>query len=185
MGMFSHCSFELHRPYRELDYRTDKMSNRNSSPSLQTSNAPQDPASTPASSQASSITPSTALSSAISPNSNAAYTPLPPSSVPRIDTSCPYNLRLKSWTNDTYTCAQLTDVNAVGDITGLIAYTVQACVDACSSLNRVQSAKVCVAVAVNDMLAGDYAKQGANCFLKNITEPKTGNTGVTLAVLDQ
>lgn len=173
------------------EYETDTTHNRTCNPSRQGSNTSEESSTARPSLSASSNLPSLSapldvISSTVSSNANAAYTPRPPASVTKIDTSCPSDLILRSWTGDTYTCSPTTDINGKGDITGLVAYTVQACVDACSTLNRVQSAKTCVAVAVNQMLAGDYTKQGANCFLKNITGPThPGNTGATFLVLNK
>lgn len=112
------------------------------------------------------------------------YIPFQPSCVPNIDTSCASG-GLSAWGGGRYTCNRETDINMVGDLLGIVAYTPQACVDACSSMNRVTGSRKCVAVAIADTLANEYAEQGANCFLKNISGPTAGKEGVMLAVMDQ
>jgi hypothetical protein len=82
-----------------------------------------------------------------------------------------------------YNCAEFTDIYTVGNLVGIVAYTVQQCIDACSSMNNVTRSSTCVAVAINNALWFEYEKNGANCFLQNVTGPKMGNLGVTVAVL--
>lgn len=110
------------------------------------------------------------------------YTPQAPSSVYMIETACLYN-RLRSFSGDTFDCNYDTDINQFGDLTALVAYTPQTCVDACSKLNEMTGTSACKAVTVVETLAAEYVTQGANCFLKNTTGPSARRAGVMLAVM--
>jgi hypothetical protein len=73
----------------------------------------------------------------------------------------------------------------LGDITGITAYSLQQCVDACSTMNEVEGTTKCRAVALSQALSDEYGhNRGANCWLKNVTEPRAGRAKLTVAVLN-
>lgn len=126
-------------------------------------------------------TPPTGTSMAPSTTSSGAfYTPLLPATVLNVDVSCPSPAR--SFYNQSYTRATLTDIRRAGDIIGIVAYTVQQCIDACSSMNNMMQKNVCLGVAVNPGMQENYGRYGGNCFLKNVTGP-TGSVPETTLLL--
>ena len=70
------------------------------------------------------------------------------------------------------------------DITGMTAYSLQQCIDACSTMNDLAGERRCIAVALNGDLAEWYkANKGANCWLKNASRSFMEETRVTVAML--
>jgi hypothetical protein len=126
-----------------------------------------------------SSTPSASVSaSQISTNRTAAATQtyLPPAAkdVVWIDTSCPSS-PLRSWDNGRYACTEDRNIQG-GDITGISAYSIQQCIDACSTWNAGEgsSGKKCKAVAIGADLEHAYEiNKGANCWLKEAAAPLT------------
>jgi hypothetical protein len=72
-----------------------------------------------------------------------------------------------------------------GDITGFVAYTLQQCIDACSTYNEVMANNTCQAVVLGEGLASDYrVNKGANSWLKNMAGPSVTFKGSTFARLN-
>ena len=67
------------------------------------------------------------------------------------------------------------NIGTIRDITGIIAYSMNDCMDACSTMNQLQYGPVCAGVTFNAAMSMTYASR-ANCFLKNATGPGTGGT---------
>ena len=88
------------------------------------------------------------------------YTPTPPADVSRLaDGSCPSSGRVSLTVlggSSVFACNPGTDYPG-NDITGLVAYTLQQCLESCLLANRVQDKKVCVAVAYSDRLSLKYS----------------------------
>lgn len=128
-------------------------------------------------------TSSTTSSASSAPNS--IYTPLPPSAVSRVGNSCPQSGSLSLTVlgqTSTFSCSRQTDYPG-NDITGLIAYTMQQCLESCMLANYVQGAKVCVAVAYSGQLSAQYERLFANCFLKDSVASQEVDEGWTGLVL--
>lgn len=125
-----------------------------------------------------------ASSTIAAPDPFSRYSPPVPTSVFMIETACLYN-KARSFSGNTFNCNYNTDINQLGDLNAIVAYSVQTCVDACSKFNEVTRTSACVAVTLVETLAAEYVKQGANCFLKNITGPAARQSGVMLAVMDK
>jgi hypothetical protein len=109
------------------------------------------------------------------------YTPVPPSQVQVIDNSCPDG-DLKSYDGIRFTCKEKTEVKD-RDITGLVAYTLQACIDACAKYNEFRPSsgggENCGGVVLASSLAHSYATtQGANCWLKTEEAQEELNSSV-------
>lgn len=65
-----------------------------------------------------------------------------------------------------------------------MAYTLQQCVDACSTMNMVIENKPCKAIVLSENLMQDYMGNGrANCWLKSTSQGVVDKAGVTVAVL--
>ncbi|KAF2829316.1 hypothetical protein CC86DRAFT_453950 [Ophiobolus disseminans] len=95
------------------------------------------------------------------------YTPLAPDIVGLIDNACPTSNTLRSDT-DTYTCYGEQDLPGY-DASGLVAYTLQQCIDACSTMNYVAKKTTCRAVLLNNRLSSTYSSNHrANCWLKTV-----------------
>ncbi|KAF2026212.1 hypothetical protein EK21DRAFT_74698 [Setomelanomma holmii] len=115
--------------------------------------------------------------------STSLYVPPSAASVLAINIDCPSVL--ESYNGKSYRCFQNTDINSLGDITGITAYSLQQCVDACSTMNEVEGIAKCQAVALSQALSDEYGhNKGANCWLKNVTEPRAGRPKLTVAVLN-
>ncbi|KAF2105519.1 hypothetical protein BDV96DRAFT_655532 [Lophiotrema nucula] len=71
-----------------------------------------------------------------------------------------------SWTGRRYTCMDHTDTSG-STVMALVAYSMQTCIDACESYNRVVGNRTCVAVSMDSDLRERYGKEGANCWLKS------------------
>ncbi|KAF2827846.1 hypothetical protein CC86DRAFT_465677 [Ophiobolus disseminans] len=116
------------------------------------------------------------------------YVPILASAVPLIDISCPSSSSppLKSFNGKQYACTE--NRNIVGnDITGISAYSLQQCIDACSTMNT-RDGKKCAAVTIGPDLAHAYEiNNGANCWLKEKSSPTISYTvndvGGTIAIL--
>lgn len=122
--------------------------------------------------------------------SRSIYTPPPAASVALIDISCPPATApsLKSYNDERYACTQGKGING-NDITGISAYSLQQCIDACSTFNTRGGSTKCAAVVLNADLAKSYdINNGANCWLKdtaNLTfDYGPGDPGGTIAVFD-
>jgi len=98
-----------------------------------------------------------------------------------IDISCPS--QPQAWNEASYNCTS--GVNIPGaDITGIIAYTLQQCMDACSTMNVVAGTTRCVGVALNgDMSARYGVGAGANCWLKERVNAQMTEESVVVATL--
>jgi hypothetical protein len=120
----------------------------------------------------------------LSATSTATSTPIVPrpESVAELDISCPESLT--DYNDKPYDCVTGTNILMKGDITGFVAYTVQQCIDACSTFNQVAGNTTCKAVVIGKALSTDYkTNKGANCWLKNIAGPTGVFKGVTFAKL--
>ncbi|KAL1593809.1 hypothetical protein SLS60_010541 [Paraconiothyrium brasiliense] len=99
------------------------------------------------------------------------YVPKSPSEILRIDNSCPSSIisssDVGSPTTDRYNCQEDTDFGN-NDIMWFTAYTLQACIDACSSYNVGNKTNTpCKGVALAEDLSHQYnVNGGANCWLK-------------------
>jgi hypothetical protein len=95
---------------------------------------------------------------------------VPPSQVQVIDNSCPDG-ELKSYDNTRFTCEEHKEVSE-RDITGLVAYTLQICIDACAKYNEfrdMDDGDKCGGVVLASSLSHSYASsKGANCWLKTV-----------------
>jgi len=121
-----------------------------------------------------SVSQSRSASASSTSASASAYIPPAATSIPLIDTSCPSLLR--SWDNKQYTCTEYRNIQG-GDITGISAYSIQQCIDACSTYNSVAGSTKCRAVAIGADLGHAYEiNKGANCWLKESATPLTVNT---------
>ncbi|KAI8932929.1 hypothetical protein NX059_010400 [Plenodomus lindquistii] len=110
------------------------------------------------------------------------YTPLPPSAVTSINITCPE--RLRSYDGGIYDCVEEYNAKWVGDITGVLAYTLQQCVDACTTYNKMQGTGKCTAVVLDRNMAQKYAaNNGATCWLKNMSDPAQSYPNTTMARL--
>ncbi|OAL48512.1 hypothetical protein IQ07DRAFT_632853 [Pyrenochaeta sp. DS3sAY3a] len=144
----------------------------------------------PSSSQGSaSITDilSTSATSSAPSSSVSVYYPPAPSLVALVNSSCPASGKITVEVLDefaTYSCTEKTDFIG-NDITGLVAYTLVQCLEACGQANRVQGGGTCVAVVHSPMLNIQYARFGANCFLKKATAPQRPNDEWNVAILQE
>ena len=131
----------------------------------------------------SSATSSTTSSATQTPES--IYTPRLPADVSRVNSSCPSSGRFTVTVmeqSSEFVCSAQTDFPG-NDITGLVAYTLQQCLESCILTNIVQGKNVCVAVAHSEYLSQLYLQYKGNCFLKSSTAGKMANpswTGVTM-----
>jgi hypothetical protein len=131
------------------------------------------------------VTPSSGGTPLSSSSASASfYAPLPAASVSEIDVSCPPNLRALNDNNNNYQYDCSTDTNILGgDITGMYAYSLQQCIDACSTMNLVRGALICKAVALDrDALAAYRKNHGAICWLENATTPRYAVSRTTVAI---
>jgi hypothetical protein len=56
---------------------------------------------------------------------------------------------------------------------GIVAYTLQTCIDACSTMNQLQGSTKCKAVIIGTNMSKDYNhNKGATCWLKSTAEFK-------------
>ncbi|KAH9869905.1 hypothetical protein J1614_006826 [Plenodomus biglobosus] len=170
-----------------LDTSSNSNPETSPSPSSPSSSSSSPPTNTPATPSPPTRLPSNTLlppSTTATPfPSNTPYTPLPATLVPTIDNSCA-SPTLTAFNGASYACSP--DSNFFGaDITGIIAYTLQQCVDACSTMNEVAGQRRCVAVALNHDLAAAYRNlKGANCWLKSGVEGgRQPDRGVSVALL--
>lgn len=117
-------------------------------------------------------------------SSTTLYTPPAPTSVEKVDISCPGS-SFESWKGDSFDCYEETQIDIGSQLGGMVAYTLQACVDACSTMNAAaQGETKCVAVSMEWDLSYAYeAYSGANCYLRGVTGPTSDNVNVTSAVL--
>jgi hypothetical protein len=89
------------------------------------------------------------------------------------------------WNKKSYDCFEGRNIWGRGDITGIVAYNMQQCIDACATFNAMGGMKCAAVLLVRD-LAKDYGtNKGAYCWLKNVTTPldPTPMSGVMFAVL--
>lgn len=96
------------------------------------------------------------------------YTPLAPDVVGLVDNSCSTSSKLKS-DADEYSWCNEQDLPGY-DVSGVVAYTLQQCVDACSTMNFIAGKKTCKAILLNDHLSATYTgpNHRANCWLKTV-----------------
>jgi hypothetical protein len=72
---------------------------------------------------------------------------------------------IKTWDGSEYLCENNTNYSA-GDITGIIAYSLKDCADACATFSRFNGG--CDSFTHDADLARSYTvNNGANCWLKN------------------
>ncbi|KAI1612007.1 hypothetical protein EDD36DRAFT_465854 [Exophiala viscosa] len=95
------------------------------------------------------------------------YTPLLPSQVNTTALDCNDQSTLTSESGDQF---QLNcNMNYGGnDIVDFIAYTLDACIEACSSMNTVANATTCHGVMFNANMETVYAEDSGNCWLKSL-----------------
>lgn len=112
------------------------------------------------------------------------YVPPAASLVPYVNVTCPKDL-VQSFNGKIYDCLDDSDVrDKTADITGISAYSLQQCIDACSTMNIVVKSSKCVAVSVNKWLGEEMQiNSGANCWLKTSKANSFRRTGSTLAML--
>jgi hypothetical protein len=102
----------------------------------------------------------------------------------KIDVKCPSTLQ--DYDKNAYSCEDdktiPMEAGTVGDLTGMVAYTLQQCIDACSTYNQVAGSTVCKAAVLISTLSTSYAtNKGANCWLKKKAEGSVRAVGYTLA----
>ncbi|KAF2448904.1 hypothetical protein P171DRAFT_428895 [Karstenula rhodostoma CBS 690.94] len=103
------------------------------------------------------------------------YVPREPWRVNSINGSCPspiiQNTHVDERSDDRYNCRESTDMGGY-DIMWFTAYTLQACVDACSTYNDANMTTTpCKGVALAlDMRQQYYENGGANCWLKSAAD---------------
>jgi hypothetical protein len=107
-----------------------------------------------------------------------------PAEVAKIDVACPQTLQ--DYNRKPYECDHDRTIppqaGGAGDITGMVAYKLQQCVDACSTYNKVANNTTCRAVVLISYLRASYlGNQGANCWLKKTGEGDTKAVGYTVA----
>jgi hypothetical protein len=113
------------------------------------------------------------------------YTPMPPVEVLRVNGSCPSSGRLIvtfMGKDSEFACSAQTDLPG-NDIAGLVAYTLQQCLESCILTNVVQGNDVCVAVAHSEYLRQMYLQYEGNCFLKSSKAGKIAQPDWTFATL--
>jgi hypothetical protein len=132
-------------------------------------------------SSSAALTSGTSTPSATNPPSTSLYAPLPAASVDKIDISCPRSLL--SYNEKYYNCFPQLNIEA-GNVMAISAYSLQQCIDACSTMNEVVGPNSCIAISLIEGLASDYRNNhGANCWLKNATSPTVSWSDGTVAVL--
>jgi hypothetical protein len=78
-----------------------------------------------------------------------------------------YPSSLKDWGGKVYATYVGKDI-LNNDITGIFAYSLQQCIDACSTMNAINNDDNCKAVVLISTLAAQYElNKGANCWLKS------------------
>ena len=98
--------------------------------------------------------------------SSGSYKPLAPKKVMSLDISCP-SPTMSTWKSQSFSYREGKDL-AGFDIIGIMSYTIQECIDACSTYNHIRNANLCrAAVLLSDMHAAYFGDAGANCFLKD------------------
>jgi hypothetical protein len=122
-------------------------------------------------------TPPTSTVSAL-----ATYTPPSAAEVTAVAIACPSSGSssiVASFANTAYfRCINSRDLRA-GDITGIQAYSLQSCLDACESMNIVSRSTKCIAISVGTQLSQQYQENnGANCWLKGNGTAETVITGL-------
>lgn len=104
-----------------------------------------------------------------------------PRTVASINVTCPSSL--KDFKNKDFDCTN--DITLEGgepDVTGMIAYNLQQCIDACSTYNELTKNATCVGVVLVSNMAQAYAtNHGANCWLKRWGNGEKGAFGNTVA----
>lgn len=92
---------------------------------------------------------------------------------------------MQSFNGNVYDCLNDSDVrDKTKDITGISAYSLQQCIDACSTMNVVAKSSKCVAISVNKWLGEEMQiNSGANCWLKSSEANSFRRPGSTLAIL--
>lgn len=84
------------------------------------------------------------------------------------------------------------NIYTAGDLASIFVYSLEACVEACSSMNfyatkydQAQGSKTCIHIAYNTLLAGTLGIQFANCWLKgdNATLLTSTGDGHTIAAV--
>src|SRR4051812_23963783 len=98
----------------------------------------------------SSAASSSAAASPTAASSTGYYVPLSPTAIARVDNSCPAsNGKLMSFKGETFTCYGNRDVGG-NNLAGFISYTLQTCIDACSTYNIIlqQGGQKCLGVVM-------------------------------------
>ena len=142
-------------------------------------------------SDAALVSPTSSVSSTSPSATSEPYKVKGPEDVDIIDIFCPTNALVSRPYNKEFSCTNGQTIQGKGtDITGLISYSLQTCVDACSTYNDVNKdsdVPKCVAVVLGSGMKTDYAgNKGANCWLKNTAEGnRVSLDSATLAILKQ
>lgn len=113
-----------------------------------------------------------------------AYVPIAPIDVPRIDNSCPRGV-IKSMQGERFKCMETTNQGG-DDWANISAYTIQDCINACSSMNVYAGNTTCFGVALSWAMRDTQRNYLlGNCFLKKgISESMLGHEeNTTMAVL--
>lgn len=117
----------------------------------------------------SATAPTNSASTRTSSGEPSLYTVLAPSAVPRIDNSCPSSNSLTSYNDEIFNCHPNRELRE-GWITGIVAYNMQACIDACITRNEVGGSEnqECLAVQLAaDLSFESRENKGANCWLSS------------------
>ncbi len=95
------------------------------------------------------------------------YTPLSPTLVNTTALDCTTGTTVQSWSGQTFQLNCNTNYGG-GDVVNLIAYDLDTCVEACSSMNELggNGTTTCYGVVFNSNLEAIYGKQEGNCWLK-------------------
>ncbi|KAH7087552.1 hypothetical protein FB567DRAFT_548836 [Paraphoma chrysanthemicola] len=139
-----------------------------------------------------SVTPSGVYSSASSgsPTSSSAasdrtYTPELPNNILRVNGTCNSYNRFQVTVDNAvweFSCNPGTDAGG-NDIAGLVAYTLQHCLESCIRTSALNYGQKCVGVVFSENLSLFYQKYRANCFLKTNTTKKYNLAEVMVADL--
>jgi hypothetical protein len=113
---------------------------------------------------------SQSFSTPSSSSASSPYIPPRPTDVSFIDVSCP-DPPVTGWDNKHYNCTKLSGIQG-SDLTGISAYSIQQCIDACSTYNSIAGEDKCKAVVLNRNLKNMYTEnKGGNCWLKSDVKP--------------
>jgi hypothetical protein len=109
---------------------------------------------------------------------------MPPEQVVLANNSCPPdNSDVKTSNAESYRCMSGKNVGG-NDLAAIVAYTLQQCVDACSEMNNLASARnACKGVVMAEDLSNRYLKGNrANCWLKSKVSGEVNSQECVMAV---